>query len=296
MPTVIPLRRATPLAAILAALLLPQCAAAARPTLDLMVDLGYEQNLLRAAASEDRFDDQVVTLAGTLGYPYHLGERSGIHTRLAFARSQYATYDAFDRTDASLSVTYRTKPGLAFDAPWYAIGIKGELLDYDDSWLRSGYRLGFEGVVGARLSERLSARLGAHLSERRADTERTGLMGGTLYDLREQRLFATADWKSGTLTWYGGVTLQWGDLVSTATPTPWIIAYADEIQWDSAIGANRWGYRIDADTRLYDVGVNIPVGRSGALDMALRRFDIDGPGAIDYDGYALHLGYLFRFQ
>ncbi|WP_459868128.1 hypothetical protein [Endothiovibrio diazotrophicus] len=268
---------------------------------DLSLDVGREDNLLRAAADVDRLADSSLDLTAAVGYPVPLGEHSGLYLRGALERIDYARYNGFDQLRLSGSVGWRYKPDLHYTAPWYALALKLSAWEFDQSELRDSRLWELSATTGRRLTDRVAVRAGAAYRERRATTGRVGwLSGERLFDTANRSLFAGLDYRYGGATWYGRYTVQWGDVVSTATWNPAVYGVAREAQFDdaapvSASGRRRTGYRLDATSRLLDLGVNLPVGRATAIDLAAQYVDVAGAGGNDYHGLALHAAWLYRF-
>ena len=275
---------------------------AAKPYFDLAVDLGHEENLLRAEASSDRLDDTRLDLSAAVGYPVLLGEHSGIYFRGAVEHSEYQSYHGFDNLRLSGSATWRYKPDLSFSAPWFSVGLKLAEWEFDESELRDSHVWELEAMAGKRFTDRISGRLGAAYRERHATTDQLGLIANErLFDMTNRRWFAGLDYQLGRLTWYGQYSYQTGDVVSTAVPTRKVVLASEEIQFDdaaprSAAGRYRFGYRLDADTRLLDLGLNIAVSRTSAVDVALQYADVEAVGGNVYDNLALHVAYMRRFK
>ncbi len=275
---------------------------AARPYYDLSLDLGHEENLLRAEAESDRLEDTTVNLSAAVGYPVLLGEHSGLYLRGAVESSEHQTYGRFDNLRVGGSATWRYKPDLSFTAPWYSLGLKVTDWEYHRSELRDSIIWEVEAMTGKRFTDRISAHLGAAYGERHATTDQRGLIAGErLFDMTNRRWFAGLDYQLGPLTLYGRLTRQTGDVVSSAVSTRKVVLASEEIQFDDAapIAANgrfRFGYRLNAVTRLLDLGANYALSRSSAIDVAIQYADVDGSGGNDYDNLMIHAAYMHRFK
>ena len=275
---------------------------AARPYYDLSFDLGYEDNLLRAEVESDRLEDHSLNLSAAVGYPVLLGEHSGLYLRGAVESREYQTYGRFDHLRFTGSATWRYKPDLRFTAPWFSAGVTIADWTYDRSELRDSHVWELEVMAGKRFTDRISGRLGAAYRERHATTDQLGLLADErLFDMTNRRWFAGLDYRYGPVTWYGRLTRQSGDVISSAVPTRKVVLASEEIQFDDAApraadGRFRFGYRLNAVTRLFDLGANIAVSRTSAIDVALQYADVAGTGGNDYDNLTLHIAYMHRFK
>lgn len=262
---------------------------------DFGIDLGYEDNVGRAQQAADIISDQMITTFGSASFNVQLGERSGVTFK---ALAEYVKHDklsGLDHYNLGLSANLRLKPNLAYTAPWFSLGAKLTKADYLDSQLRDGYLFDLEAMVGKRFTDRILAKAGIGYSNRTADQDNSP------FDHENRRLFAGLDYHYKKLTFYGQYTYQDGPVVSTSGPNPYMGNYYQIRQYDDAIGydANgkrRYAYRIDADTRITDLGVNYAISRSTALDLMLRQVESEAGGNNRYDNFSAHAGLFFRFK
>jgi hypothetical protein len=89
-------------------------------------------------------------------------------------------------------------------------------------------------------------------------------------------------------------------LFNTAAWAP-LYAYAKAVATDtvfsSAFGGAPTAYRLDAKTDRYELGLNIALNGSNALDLGWSHFDSRADhGGGKYDGDAFRVGYLYRFR
>ena len=292
--------RGIALLALLALIATP--AFAARPYFDIALDLGYEDNLLRAEEESDRLREVTRNLTASVNYPVPLGEHSGLYLRGALDQEKHQNYGRFDNLRISASATWRYKPDLSYTAPWYSLGMTVADWSYQRSELRDSRVWELEAMVGKRFTDRISGRFGLAYRERHATTQWLGLLNDErLFDMTNRRWFAGLDYRYGPVTLYGQYGVQAGDVVSTAVPTHKVVLASEEIQFDdaaplSADGRWRFGYRLNATTRLLDLGANIALSRAAALDIALQYADVEAVGGNVYDNLALHVAYMHRFK
>ena len=120
------------------------------------------------------------------------------------------------------------------------------------------------------------------------------------------KVWATLDYRVGVAaTLYGSFTWLDGDQVFNAVSAngqSWLAPYADVIAADPALagefgGVAPLGYRIEATTFLYELGLNIPLRANQAIDLSGAYFDSEADqGRGSYDGMALRALYMYRFR
>jgi hypothetical protein len=262
-------------------------------------ELARDSNVTRGPTAEDEKSDTIVSVEGYAARSLQLGARSGIVARGGLRLAEHSTFGDLSHLTASARLIYRAQPQPGYTSPWIEAAAAVQWLRHRGSDLRDGFIGSASLGVGSYLTDRVRASLNGGL-EKRAASE------GALYDLTQNRIWATLDYRVGlAATVYGSLTRLSGDQVFNAisvTGQGWLAPYAEVATPDPALagefgGVAPTGYRIEATTLVYELGVNLPLRGNQALDISASYFDANadqGPGK--YDGAALRLMYMYRFR
>jgi hypothetical protein len=262
-------------------------------------ELLHDTNVTRGPTAEDEKADTIVSVEGYAARSFRLGERSGIVVRGGLRLAEFATFSDLSQVAAIARATYRVQPQAGYSKPWLEVAGTAQWLKHRDSDLRDGFIASASVGVGSYLTDRVRASLNGGLDRRTASE-------GELYDLSQNRIWATLDYRVGiSAALYGNVTWRAGDQVFNAVSTigqGWLVPYAEASAADPALadefgGVAPTGYRIEATTFVYELGLNFPFGGNQALDVSAAYFDADadqGPGT--YDGASVRLIYMVRFR
>jgi hypothetical protein len=286
---------------ILAALAAVALQDAAADSTRFGLDAGYvhDSNASRGPSGQDEKADDILSAEGYAARSLLLGARSGLVLRGGLALSQHLGFRDLSNVALSGRAAWRVQPSPGYSAPWLEIAGAASLLRHSDSDLRDGWIAGVTAGGGSYLTDRVRVSVGAGIEERAADE-------GALYDLSTNRIWATLDYRVGIATTvYGSVTRIAGDHVFNAVYGPskgQLATYADVLAADPALadefgGTVPIGYRIDATTLVYELGLNLPLTGSQAIDLSASYFDSEtGRGGQSYDGIALRAMYMIRFR
>lgn len=276
----------------LTALLAQSAVQAADPRLDLRTTVSRDDNVGRSERARDRRADEILTLAGRLTLPLRLSSAAVMSLEAGVQRQQHEDLDGLDGWQAGGGARLRWRPRGGFTAPWYEVHVGADAIRVDGSELRNGYLLRTGVVAGRRLTDRIRLRAGYGFEHRRAE-------GSAVFDLDSHRLFGAADYHlAGRALLYARVEGRHGDVFSLATPDPQILAAAEARVAEDALRGPAGGplvaYRLQAETVLAELGVNLPIGSAVALDASALMHRSNGRGGIDYDGLVLQVSLLFR--
>lgn len=264
---------------------------------DAMVD----DNVTRGLYDADVESDSVLSVEGSAVRSLLLGPRSGAVFRAAARYSQFLTFSDLSNLALSGRAAWRTQPGLNFSSPIFEVAGNLVWLQHADSELRDGTIFTIEGSVGSHLTDRV--RLGAGIgwdTRSGGDPGRAGEVA--IYDMDNTRLWASLDYRFGTRnTAYARLTQVNGDQVfNSVTVSGLSGAWATDPALASELGGTVNSYRVDSTTRLYELGVNLPLAGGHALDFLLSGYSAkaeEGPQSGNkYSGTILRATYFYRFQ
>ena len=258
----------------------------------------HDSNISRGPTGLDEKSDNIVAAEPYVARSLLLGERSGLVLRGGLRASQH--FSCGDLSNLALSGRAgRMQPSLGYSAPWLEVAGTATWLRHRDSDLRDGAILGVSAGTGSYVTDRLRVGLGIGVEERMADE-------GDLYELSTRRIWATLDYRVGIASaLYGSVTRVDGDHVFNAiygNSQARLSTYAERFAPDPALaegygGSTPAGYRIEAGTFVYELGFNLPLSGTRAVDLSASYFDSEtDAGGLSYDGYALRAAFLYRFR
>jgi len=262
-------------------------------------ELMHDTNVTRGPTAEDEQSDSIVSAEGYAARSFLLGARSGVVLRGGLRLAEHATFGDLSHLAASARAAYRFQPGLGYSQPWFELAGSAQWLKHRDSDLRDGSIISASLGAGSYLTDRVRATLNAGL-EKRAGSE------GALYDLSQNRIWATLDYRVGvSAVMYGSVTRLAGDQVFNALSAAgqaMLSPYYEVNAPDPALaekfnGMAPTGYRIEATTFTYELGLNFPFRGNQALDVSASYFDAEADrGRGTYDGAVIRLTYIYRFR
>lgn len=264
---------------------------AVAPYFDTELSYLHDDNFAHAAHGSAALNDDVLLARASANWLVPTSPRSGLLTSLAGEYQHYAHWQALSRAQLAGQLSYRYKPGAAFNAPWLEANISGALRQFQDSALRDGGRLGFEAAIGSTLTDRISARLAYRLAIERSWHD-------LVFDGTSQRVDGSVNWHVERMTYYGTLAWQRGDIVSSVEDNAKLNAIATAQSRDAALSDARHArraYRLDADTLSATLGVNFALAPRLAVDVAALYFDADSTSGAHYRGYRVTAGVLYRF-
>lgn len=251
----------------------------------------YNDNVTRAERADDIADDVAVEARLAYGWSTPAITGSSFAWTAAVTGVKFNEFGDLDHVEVSGEVAYRVQFARGFGAPVYEASAMAAALDYG-SRIRDGWRAEAGAMATKRLTDRLTGRAGFRVSRREASDY-------DVFDLERTNLFANVDWLAtrrsvGYVTW----VFSTGDVVSTATPTLYIINAAEVIEPDDAYGgapANRFAYRLDADVNIVTLGYNRKLDADASIDLSLETLLAEAEGGNEYERMIARVSYLRRF-
>jgi len=294
--------RHTAFAAVL--LVAAPLAIAESPRFGLDAEYLFDSNASRGLYDADRKADSILAVEGSLTGSTPLGARGGLVWRAAARYDHFTAFEDLSNLALTGRLAYRVQPGTDFSSPFFELAGNLAWLSHADSDLRDGTILSLEASIGSHLTDRV--RLAGGISVDTRDGGDPGRPGEyPIYDMDYARVWATLDYRFGVKnTLYGRVMHITGDHVFNSVTVSNINPVAGNWATDPALAKELGGtvnaYRVDADSFVFDLGVNIPLAGNRALDFFVSSYSSklnEGPySGSKYDGYLLRASYLYRFQ
>ncbi|MEX0960007.1 MAG: hypothetical protein WDZ63_12030 [Burkholderiales bacterium] len=262
------------------------------------VELLYDTNVNRAPISSEEQSDTIVSAEGHATRSYLLSYRSGLILRGGVRFTGHTEYSDLSHLSALGRIAYRYQPNPGYTGAWIELAGNAEVRRHSDSDLRDGYLASAAASVGKYFTDRVRLGGGVGYEKRSSDS--------VVYDTTNTRYWGTIDYRiTPRATLYGSVTLLDGDQVfNTASPTykGLLATYAKAIETDPALakafgGTAPLAYRMEAETFIYELGLNVPLKGGQAIDVSASLFDTkaDASGQT-YDGAMLRAVYMHRFH
>lgn len=287
-----------------ALLLAAPLAVAESPRFGLDVEYLHDSNASRGLYDADRKADNILSVEGSLTGSTPLGSRGGLVWRAAARYDHFTTFEDLSNLGVSGRLAYRVQPGTDFSSPFFELAGNLVWLSHADSNLRDGTILSLEASIGSHLTDRV--RLAGGISVDTRDGGDPGRPGEfPIYDMDYARVWATLDYRLGVKnTLYARGMYVVGDHVFNSVTVSGISTQPDAWATDPALAKELGGtvnsYRVDADSFVFDLGVNIPLAGNRALDFFVSSYSSklnEGPYVgSKYSGYLLRASYLYRFK
>ena len=290
-----------PLPALLAAcamLGIPGAALADGTRFGIDAEYAHDTNVNRAALDKEELSDDSVSLEAYAARSILLSARSGLVLKATMRATEFFEFGDLSSLGISGRAAWRFQPSPGFTSPWIEIAGQLDGFKYRDSDLRDGYAGSVSASIGKYFTDRIRMEAGAGFDRRGGGSD-------NVYDLSNGKFWAALDYKlTPKTTVYGSFTWIEGDqvftLFNTAAWAP-LYAYAKAVAADpvfsSAFGGAPTAYRLDAQTNRYELGLNIALNGSNALDLGWSHFDSRADhGSGKYDGDTMRVGYLYRFR
>ncbi len=264
----------------------------------LDAEYGHDTNVNRAAIGKEEQSDDSVSVEAYAARSILLSTRSGLVLKAAMHVTEFIEFGDLSSLGVSGRAAYRIQPSPGFTSPWIELAGQVDGFKYRDSDIRDGYAASATASVGKYFTDRIRAEAGVGL-------DRRGGGEGGVYDLSNWKIWAALDYKLttkttvyGSATWIDGEqvftlfnTAAWAPLTTDAK------AKAPDPVFSSAFGGAPTAYRVDARTNRYELGINIALTGSNAVDLGWSHFDSRADqGSGKYDGDAFRVGYLYRFR
>lgn len=236
----------------------------------------YDDNVNRVVEGRDKLTDDIYNIFLGSGTSIPLTKHTRFTIRGNLEATRHRKYEKLSRNTIGMKGEYQYRPSGNFDA--VTLGLKADLsLDHYDSDLRSGHRYSFGANIRQGLTDRINwfaeiARNYRDADDKVFDVDFDSVKLNVDYSLRRRgALYLTAEYRDG-------------ETVSSnpGGGYPGIRAVIDD-----AFPATHFAYQYDAETLLWTVGYNLPVGGQDSIDISWRRVESDpdlDPVAGYYDG------------
>lgn len=278
---------------------LPAAALADATRFGVDAEFSHHTNVNRAALDREEQDDNALTVEGYAARSYLLSARSGVVVRGGVRAREFFDFGDLSSLGLTGRAAWRFQSSPGFSSPFFELAAGAEAFKHRDSDIRDGYLVSATASVGSHLTDRIRAEGGVGY-ERRIATE------GNVYDLANAKVWGSLDYKvTGSATLYGSATWMDGEQVFTllnwanwSSMYSYATASASDPVFSSAFnGSAPNAYRVDASTTLLEIGVNIAITGTQALDLGVSRFESKADqGDGRYEGATFRVGYLYRFR
>lgn len=261
-------------------------------------EYSHDTNVNRTAADSEEQPDGALSVEGYAAKSFRLSYRSGIVVRGGLRVKEFFEFEDLGSIGFSGRVSYRYQPSPGYANPWIELAASAEGFRHRDSAIRDGHILSASAGIGRHFTDRIRIAAGAGIDRRDAYT-------GNVYTLSDWKAWGTLDYRlTPAAIVYGAATWIDGEQVFTAfsTAAPWVHRYATASAADPVFasafgGVSPTAYRVDAQTRLLELGMNIALRGNQALDFGAGYFDsVADRGGARYGGATFRIGYLHRFR
>lgn len=251
----------------------------------------HDNNIGKSQWENDIEEDMFFSGAAQASYTMSLGFSQALTFTGEARVEEFQDFDGLSNTQVGGTVDYRFQTRSGFTAPIYSIFIRAIQADFETDIRDSNiFDLGFSAT--RRLTSRITGTLGVTATQRDADQ-------GEVFNLERTRYFGNLDWTlSQSVAVYGTYSFIDGDVFSTATPRLSIINWAEAIEPDNAFGGianNKAVYRLDAETQILRLGMNIGLNSKSAIDISVDRLNSDAAGPIEYNLTTVAASFFYRF-
>jgi hypothetical protein len=279
---------------LVVALLCIAANARADTILDVQAGLLFDSNLPRAQLDRDIKSDTALQASLAWGRFVPLANGLTLRATLDAAGELYAHYGALDNVAVGTSLGLRRKFGLGALAPWIGASASAARLEYRSA-LRDGWRyeLGFN--AGKRLAAPWTVEAGYRYDHRTADKEVAVVPGisGAVFDLQSHRVELKSEYAlTDRIALAAGYDVRRGDIASTTLRNFNIFTHSDAIALDPAFGAETVGYRIQAVTRAYRLGVGYALGSANSVNFVAERWVSRARAGLDYYNTLVGVSYV----
>jgi hypothetical protein len=256
---------------------------------------GYDSNVGNAAHHRDVFDSGIAYAGVGSGWEQRFGSYTALQIGGSASAEQYSNMSQLSNLGGQLRLRLLHKPGRGFFTPvlgaWVAAGAR----DYGSSIRDStDTRAGVSAALP--VTTQVQVRAEAQWTDRESS--------GRVFDLGYASYALNADWAVAPgVTVYGAMRFNEGQYAVTAfgeneiqpkTEHLYLEPRADRIELDDAFADDWWAFRIDSQTWIGTVGVNLPLSPMMALDAQLQRSE-SGMGKFTYERWLASVGLLLRW-
>jgi len=268
--------------------------------------LAWDDNVGRTARSADARSDLVAGMDARVGTRRVTSSQDRLSAAATFRAEQFHRRDDLSEFALGASLGWRRKLGLGLTAPWIGASVEGERIT-SGSPIRDGWRYGAVLRAGKRLDDVWNLQASLSLDRRDGDEDDQELPAnrptfpgvtpsrrGDVFDLEGASIGVGVEY---TLSdrWLALLDYSYrsGDVVSSARPNAQVVAAAEAITRDRALGTGRSAYRLDADTQTLRLGLSYALGESSSLEFGWERQASDAEGGLRYDKSIFRMGVLW---
>jgi len=248
-------------------------AAVAEWIMEIDAGILHDSNLSNAEPKPDIRSDTALVLTLAAG-PFVQLDRNLSLTWTADVRSEtYHHFSGLTHVSAGTTVALRHKFGTGAAAPWLRLSASAARLEFNDN-VRDGWYYRTALTAGQRWTERWDVHAQYSLDRRTGDHERAALrtLSGDAFDLASRTLTLGVRYSLTDATlFFASASWRDGEVVSTSTPTTKIFRSASAITRDPVFGANSFAYKLDAVSRLLQVGMSQAVDSKSAFSISYQR-------------------------
>jgi len=261
-------------------------------------DLGarYESNLSRSNDGADIEEDMVTALSAGAGYLKTLNNNSQLLISAYLAHEHFAEFKDLNNIAVNASIVYTLQPKAGYTEPWYEISMNVAALKFNKSNIRDSVIFTGKASIGKRFSDRIVGKINYKYEQRDSDSL---VFDTKKHDASLNLIYAY----SPRTSFFGTYNFSIGDVVSTATPNPTILAASERVAPDDVFAAGfgpgcvnrRCAYRLDAIGHHFETGLEIALTQSLSLDISSQYFIVDGKGLEAYKGWVYRAGMYFQY-
>jgi len=233
---------------------------------------GYDSNIGNAAHHRDVFDSGTAYAGIGSGWEQRFSSYTALQIGGSLSGEQYSNMSELSNLGGQLRLRLLHKPGRGFFTPVLGAWVSAGARDYGSSIRDStDTRAGVSAALPVTTAVQVRAE--AQWTDRESS--------GRVFDLRYASYALNADWAvAPDVTVYGTMRFNEGQYAVTAfgynevdpkTEHRYLEPRADRIELDDAFAADWWAFRIEKETWIGTVGVNLPLSSMMAFDAQVQR-------------------------
>lgn len=261
---------------------------------DLAVSASHDDNINRAALSDDERSDTFLDAELAWVHPFDLREYGVLDAGLGVSARLHDRFDDLNQTGLDAGLAYHHRFGLGPQAPWLGAHVEYQYLSVVDE-LRQGNRQSLGVSMGRGWGEAWQFRTGLAYSRYSPDNvvRDEGNAAYNVFRLTEYKLDADIEY-AFTNGWLllGGLDYTDGHINSSTTdsnlfasdPPPWVD--------DPVFGPDFRTYRLEATALGFRLGLSLPLGDRASINLLTRFTDVDANNDISYGATRWQFSYL----
>jgi hypothetical protein len=261
---------------------------------NLALALSYDDNLNRAALSDDERSDSFVDAELAWVHPFDLRQHGVLDAGVGLSARLHDRFDDLNVVAVDLGLAYHRRFGLGPQAPWLGAHVEYEYLSVNDEW-REGNRRSLGLSMGRGWGEAWQLRAGIGYSRLAPDNvvRDEGNAPYNVFHLSKYTANIDLEYalNNGWLL-LSGIDYLDGQINSSTTdpdlfegdPPPWVD--------DPVFGPDFRTYRLDATALGYSLGVSIPIGHRASFNVLGRFTSVNADDDISYGATRWQFSYL----